>query len=344
MPHLARLSKARRSPITKTKSITANLRRSLHRGIRPGRGRLGDSLFAAAAFLAAAGIIALMALMVYKLMQQAMPAVEAFGAGFVTSTEWDPVNNNFGALPFIYGTVISSLLALLMAVPLSLGIAIYLSQFAPSWLRSPLGLVVELLAAIPSVVYGLWGIFVLAPFLGKTVEPFISGHLGGIPVFRGPVYGVGLFAASVVLAIMIIPTISAISRETMRNVSRDQKEAAQALGATPWETVKMAVLPLARPGIIGAVILGLGRALGETMAVTMLIGNSPKISASIFAPAYSIASVIASEFAEVTEGRHMAALIEMALILLVITLALNLLARLLVQKTGSRATKAKARP
>ncbi len=308
------------------------------------RRRLGDSIFAFVVFLAAFAVIALMALMVYELLRQSLPSIEQFGARFLISREWDPVNNVYGALPYIYGTIVSSLLALLMAVPLSLGIAIFLSQFAPRWLRSPLGLLVDLLAAIPSVVYGLWGIFVLAPFLGKTIEPFLADHLGSIPVFRGPVYGVGLFAASVVLAIMITPTISAISREAMLNVSRDQKEAAQALGATPWETVRMSVLPLARPGIIGAVILGLGRALGETMAVTMLIGNVRQLNASIFAPAYSIASVIANEFAEVTEGPHMAALVEMALILLFITLLLNLLARLLVQRTGNRAARLKGRP
>ncbi|MHB1325532.1 MAG: phosphate ABC transporter permease subunit PstC [Thermoleophilia bacterium] len=296
-------------------------------------------MFKVLAFLAVATIIAIIALLVYKLFQGALPSMREFGWGFLSSPEWDPVNDLYGARPFIYGTIVSSLLALLIAVPLSLGIAIYLSQFAPRWLRSPLGFVVELLAAIPSVVYGLWGIFVLAPFLGQTIEPFFSGHLGFIPIFEGPVYGVGLFSAAVILAIMILPTISAISRESMLNVSLEQKEAAQALGATPWETVRMAVLPLARPGIVGAIILGLGRALGETMAVTMVIGNRPEISASIFAPAYTIASVIANEFAEVTAGLHMSALVELALILLIITLLLNLLARLLVQKTGSRATK-----
>jgi len=308
-----------------------------------GRGHLGDSLFELLVFMAALTIVLLMALLVYKLYQTAEPSISRFGWGFLTSEEWDPVNDVYGAKPFIYGTIVSSLLALLMAIPLSLGIAIYLSQFAPRWLRSPLGFVVELLAAIPSVVYGLWGIFVLAPFLGKTIEPFFADHFPGVPLFAGPIYGVGLFSAAVVLAIMILPTISAISRESMLNVSSEQKEAAQALGATPWETVRMAVLPLARPGIIGAVILGLGRALGETMAVTMLIGNRPEISASIFAPAYTIASVIANEFAEVTAGLHQAALVELALILLAITLLLNLLARLLVQKTGSRAAKTKSR-
>ncbi len=320
-------------------SLVAQLRGKLAVKAKPARGKLGDPVFSGLVFLAAFSIIILMALMVYKLAQVAMPSIREFGLGFISSSEWDPVKEVFGAEPFIYGTIVSSLLALIMAVPLSLGIAIFLSQFAPRWLQSPLGFVVELLAAIPSVVYGLWGIFVLAPFLGRTVEPFLSDHLGFIPIFAGPVYGVGLFAASVVLAIMILPTISAISRESMRNAPREQKEAAQALGATPWETVRIAVLPLARPGIIGAVILGLGRALGETMAVTMLIGNRPEISASIFAPAYSIASVIANEFAEVTAGLHMAALVELALILLVITLLLNLLARLLVQKTGSRALR-----
>ena len=322
-------------------TVLNNLRSKFARAPRPARGRLGDTLFTVIAFLAAATIILIIALLVYQLFEGALPSIRAFGAGFLSSGEWDPVNDVYGARVFIYGTIVSSLLALLMAVPLSLGIAIYLSQFAPRWLRSPLGFIVELLAAIPSVVYGLWGIFVLAPFLGDYFEPFFADHLGGIPIFAGPVYGVGLFSAAVVLAIMILPTISAISRESMLNVPRDQKEAAQALGATPWETVRMAVLPLARPGIIGAVILGLGRALGETMAVTMIIGNRPEISASIFAPAYTIASVIANEFAEVTAGLHMAALIELAFILLVITLLLNLLARLLVQKTGARGFKRK---
>lgn len=322
----------------------ANLRGKNAKMAGPARGRLGDPLFRALAFLAAIGIIVLMALMVFKLVQDSWPSIKEFGWGFITSTEWDPVDDVYGALPFIYGTIVSSLLALVMAVPLSLGIAIYLSQFAPKWLRQPIGFLVELLAAIPSVVYGLWGIFVLAPFLGSTVEPFLADHLGNtIPLFSGPVYGVGLFTAGVILAIMILPTISAIARESMLNVSHEQKEAAQALGATPWETVRMAVLPLARPGIIGAIILGLGRALGETMAVTMVIGNRPEISASIFAPAYTIASVIANEFAEVTLGLHLAALIELALILLGITLLLNLLARLLVYRTGRRAAGTKGR-
>lgn len=310
---------------------------------RRGRGKLGDPIFTGLTFAAACTILILMALLVFMLFQDALPSIREFGLGFLSSDAWDPVKDIYGAKPFIYGTIASSLIALVIAVPLSLGIAIYLSQFAPRWLRAPLGFLVELLAAIPSVVYGLWGIFVLAPFLGKTIEPFFADHFGGIPIFSGPVYGVGLFSAGVVLAIMILPTISAISRESMLNVARDQKEAAQALGATPWETVRIAVLPLARPGIIGAVILGLGRALGETMAVTMLIGNRPEISASIFAPAYSIASVIANEFAEVTVGIHMAALIELALILLAITLLLNLFARLLIQKPGTGSLKGKGR-
>ena len=300
---------------------------------RPARVGLGDPLFRVLTLLAALAIIALMALMVYRLYQEALPSIKEFGWGFLTSTEWDPVDDIYGALPFIYGTIASSLLALVIAVPLSLGIAIYLSQFAPAWLRQPLGFLVELLAAIPSVVYGLWGIFVLSPFLARTIEPFLADNLGDfIPVLSGPVYGIGLFTAGVILAIMILPTISVISRESMQNVSHEHKDAAQALGATPWETVRMAVLPLARPGIIGAVILGLGRALGETMAVTMVIGNRNEISSSIFAPAYTIASVIANEFAEVTIGLHLAALVELALVLLGITLLLNLLARLLLYR------------
>ena len=308
------------------------------RRIKDGAWPIRDSLFKSIAFLAATGIVVLMGLLVYKLYQTADLSIKEFGLGFLTSEEWDPVKDIYGAKPFIYGTIVSSLLALAMAVPLSLGIAIYLSQFAPRWLRSPLAFVVELLAAIPSVVYGLWGIFVLAPFLGQTIEPFFQTTSASFPSSRAGLWR-RPFSAAVILAIMILPTISAISRESMLNVSLEQKEAAQALGATPWETVRMAVLPLARPGIVGAIILGLGRALGETMAVTMVIGNRPEISASIFAPAYTIASVIANEFAEVTAGLHMSALVELALILMVITLLLNLVARLLVQKTGSRAAK-----
>ncbi len=324
------------SPNHKAYSLTScfsNARRRGSAALR--RGQFGDFLFALLALLAAVSIIGLLSLLVYELARAAMPSLREFGVGFLFSGEWDPVGDVYGARPFIFGTIVSSLLALIIAVPLSMGIAIYLSQFAPRVVRGPLSFLIELLAAIPSVVYGLWGIFMLAPFLGRTIAPWFSDPLGFIPLFSGPVYGVGLFTAGVILAIMILPTISTIARETMINVPRDQKEAAQALGATPWETVRIAVLPLARSGILGAVILGLGRALGETMAVTMVIGNRPEISASIFAPAYSMASVIANEFAEVTTDLHLAALVELALILLGIALLLNLLARLVMQRLGN---------
>jgi len=328
------------SPNHKAYSLTSYLSNAGRRGSAAlRRGQFGDFLFALLALLAAVSIIGLLSLLVYELARAAMPSLREFGAGFLFSGEWDPVGDVYGARPFIFGTIVSSLLALIIAVPLSMGIAIYLSQFAPRVVRGPLSFLIELLAAIPSVVYGLWGIFILAPFLGRTIEPWFSDHLGFIPLFSGPVYGVGLFTAGVVLAIMILPTISTLARETMINVPRDQKEAAQALGATPWETVRIAVLPLARSGILGAVILGLGRALGETMAVTMVIGNRPEISASIFAPAYSMASVIANEFAEVTTDLHLAVLVELALILLGIALLLNLSARLLIQRLGNTGKK-----
>jgi phosphate transport system permease protein len=325
----------------KAYSLTGNILNGRRRSGIFQRGGYGDFLFAFLTLLAAISIIGLFSFLLYELIKASLPAIKAFGASFLLSSNWDPVADVFGAGPFIFGTITSSLLALTIAVPLSMGIAIYLSQFAPSALKNLLGFLIELLAAIPSVVYGLWGIFVLAPLLGNTVEPWAAQHLGFIPLFRGPVYGVGLFTASVVLAIMILPTIAAIAREALANVSQEQKEAAQALGATPWETVRIAVLPLARSGILGAIILGLGRALGETMAVTMVIGNRPEISASIFAPAYSMASVIANEFAEVTTDLHLAALIELALILLGITLILNLLARLLIQRIGRTGSPAR---
>jgi len=298
--------------------------------------RWGDTVFKVAALSFALSIIVLMGLIIWQLTRNSLPTIQAFGWKFLTGVEWDPVFKKFGALPFIYGTVVSSLLALFLAVPLSLGIAIFLAELAPSWLRTPLSFLVELLAAIPSVVYGLWGIFVLLPWVRKFLEPFLANTLGFLPLFQGPKVGIGMLSAGIILAIMILPIISAVSREVLLAVPNTQREAALALGATRWETIRAAVLPYARSGLIGAVILGLGRALGETMAATMVIGNNAQIVASLFAPADTLASRIANEFAEADPGLHLSALIELGLVLFVVTIVVNSLARLLVWRVARR--------
>jgi phosphate transport system permease protein len=259
-------------------------------------------------------------------------AFETFGLDFVTGTTWDPVHDVYGALPYIVGTVASSFLALLIAAPIGVLAAVYLSELAPRRIGIPLTFLIELLAAIPSVVIGLWGVFVLSPFLHATVESWFVENLGWIPLFKGPALGVGLFAAGVILAIMILPTIVSIAREVIASVPRSQREAMLALGATRWEVVSKAVLPYARSGIIGAIILGLGRALGETMAVTMVIGNSQAIPDSLFDQAQTIASKIATTFNEASIGIQTSSLIALGFVLLAITLALNVLARLLVSR------------
>jgi phosphate transport system permease protein len=240
------------------------------------------------------------------------------------------VSGVFGALPFIYGTLVTSAIALVIGGPLALGAAISLSELVPSSTRGVLSALVELLAAVPSVVYGLWGIFVLAPLLRQPVEPGLRTGLGFLPIFSGPAYGVGILAGGVILAIMIIPTIAAVSRDVLQAVPDDQREAMLALGATRWEMIVGAVVPYARTGILGGVVLGLGRALGETMAVTMVIGNRPAVSASLFAPGYTLASVIANEFTEATSGMHIAALVEIGLVLFGVTIVVNAVARLLM--------------
>ena len=281
-------------------------------------------------------VVALTFLLLYNMSVHAMPAIQKFGLRFLFTTTWDPVKEIFGALPFIYGTIITSLLAILIAVPVSLGIAIYLAELAPHFIRQPLSFLIELLAAIPSVVYGLWGIFVLAPFLRADVQPFLTKYLGFLPLFQGQFYGVGMLTAGIILSIMIIPTISSVCREVFLVAPFTQREAAIALGATPWEVIRLAVLGYSRTGIFGAVILGLGRALGETMAVTMVIGNRPEISASLFSPAYTMASVIANEFAEATSDLYLSALVEIGLVLFFITLVINIVARILIWKVSSR--------
>jgi phosphate transport system permease protein len=266
----------------------------------------------------------------------AWPALRAFGLSFLTSSDWDPVAGHFGAAPAIYGTIVSSILALVVATPLALGVAVFLSEFAPSWLRGPVAFAVDLLAAVPSVIYGLWGIFILIPFLREYLMPFLRDtlHLGVLPLFTGPAYGSSMLAAGLILAIMCLPYISAVTREVLLAVPRSQREAALALGATRWEVIRDAVIPYARSGIIGGIILGLGRALGETMAVTMLIGNRHEISASLFAPGYTMASLIANEFSEATGDMHLAALMAVGFVLLLVTFLVNAIARWLVWQTA----------
>jgi phosphate transport system permease protein len=262
------------------------------------------------------------------------PALRRFGLSFLWKSTWDPVAEVYGAGPMIFGTLVSSLVALLIAVPLSLGVAIFLTEFAPKWARRPVAFLVELLAAVPSVVYGLWGIFVLIPFLRQAAVPPLRALLGWTPFFSGVFYGNSMLAGGVILAIMIVPYIAAVSREVLLAVPGSQREAALALGATRWEAVWSAVLPYGRAGIIGAIMLGLGRALGETMAVTMLIGNRHDISLSLLQPGYTMAAALANEFTEATTGLYLSALVEVGLILFVITIAVNALARLLVWRVA----------
>lgn len=283
---------------------------------------------------AAASLLIVLALsaMALEMARGALPSLREHGLRFLTSAIWDPARGAFGVLPFVWGTVVSSLLALSLALPVSLGVAVYLSEFAPAWLRDALGIAVELLAAVPSVVYGLWGIFVLLPWLRESVQPLLAET--GLVLFSGPAVGYGMLAGGIVLAIMVTPTICSVSREVLHAVPWSQREAATALGATRWEVVRVAVLPYARSGLIGAAILGLGRALGETMAITMVIGNRPEISASLFAPSYTMASVLANEFAEASAERHLSALSAIALLLFGVTVALNVVARLLAERVG----------
>jgi phosphate transport system permease protein len=288
-------------------------------------------------------VLGLLVLIIYELTLRSGPSWHAFGFSFFARSEWDPVNEQFGALPFIYGTLVSSLLALIIAVPLSVGVAVFTTEMCPRRLRGPLSFFVELLAAIPSVIYGLWAIFVLIPILSRYVQPFLSRILGWTHMFEGPPFGYSMLAAGIILAIMIIPIISSISREVLMVVPQHQREAALALGATRWEMIRIAVLRNARPGIVGGIILGLGRALGETMAVTMVIGNRPEIAKSLFAPGYTMASVLANEFSEATGDVYLSALVEIGLALFLVTIVVNALAQLLVWSvTRGRPARANA--
>jgi phosphate transport system permease protein len=298
------------------------------------RADYGDLVFKGILTVAAIAVPVLLAFLVYELWSGAALAIERYGFGFVTSSTWDPVAEEFGALPLIFGTLASSMLALLIAVPLSLGVAIYLTEFAPKSVRQPVAFLIGLLAAIPSVVYGLWGIFVLIPLLRTTVFPFLRDWLGFMPLFQGPIYGPSMLAAGIILAIMVMPYIMSVGREVLLAVPNTQREAALALGATRWEAVTTAVLPYARSGIVGAIILGLGRALGETMAVTMLIGNRHEIAASLFAPGYTMAAAIANEFSEAVGNLHLSALAYVAFLLFLVTVIVNAGARLLIWRVA----------
>lgn len=302
----------------------------------PSRSALGDKAFMWGTLLLALCAVALPALIAVELARTSGPSLSRFGWGFITSRAWDPVREQFGALPFIYGTTVSSLLALIIAVPLGLGAAIWLVEMAPRGISVVVGFLVELLAAIPSVVYGLWGVFVLVPILRDRFQVPIVERFPDLPLLSGQPFGIGMLAGGVILAIMIIPFITSVSQQVLEAVPNSQREAALSLGATRWEMIRTAVVPFGRSGVIGAIMLGLGRALGETMAITMVIGNVPSISIRLFDPGYSMASVLANEFSEATSDVHRAALIEIGLLLFILAIVVNVIARLLVKGTMGR--------
>lgn len=299
------------------------------------RAQFGDKIFAKLTLIFALLVVAILIGLVIALTIDALPAINRFGLSFLGSSTWDPVKEVFGALPAIYGTLLSSIIGLIIAVPISLGAAIFLVELAPSWLKAPASLVIEMLAAIPSVIIGLWALFVLVPLVRNPIESWLGSKLGFLPLFQGPPFGVGFLAAGIILAIMVIPIVTAVSRDAIRAVPNEQREAMLALGATQWETIRRAVFPYCRSGLVAAVILGLGRALGETMAVTMVIGNGYKLTASLFSPGATIASKIASEFSEATGDVYIGSLVELALILFTITLLVNVVARMLVWRMTS---------
>jgi phosphate transport system permease protein len=312
---------------TKVTSVPAHPAAPL---LRASGGEVSDRIFKSAMTACGLAVLGVLVLIVYELVSNSSLSWHAFGFKFFAASDWDPVNDHFGALPFIYGTLVSSLLALIIAVPLSVGVAVFTTEMCPKVLRGPLSFFVELLAAIPSVIYGLWAIFVLIPILSHYVQPFLQKTLGWTTLFDGPRFGYSMLAAGIILAIMIVPIISSITREVLTVVPQHQREGVLALGATRWEMIRIGVLRNARAGIVGAIILGLGRALGETMAVTMVIGNSPQIAKSLFAPGYTLASVLANEFSEATGDVYRSSLIEIGLALFLVTIIVNALAQLLV--------------
>jgi len=295
--------------------------------------RFADEAFRYATLGCAVSILAIVGLIFYELVDKSQLSIGQFGWKFFTGTNWDPVAGDFGALPFVYGTLVSSAISLIIAVPLGVGVAVFVTEMCPRALRGPLSFFTELLAAIPSVIYGLWAVFVLVPIMREHVQPVLAKYLPWTGLFTGPPYGIGMLTAGVVLAIMVIPSISSITREVMTAVPQHQREAVLALGSTRWEMIRTGVLRNARTGIIGGIMLGLGRALGETMAVTMVIGNRPEIAKSLFAPGYTLASVIANEFTEATDDLYLSALIEIGLALFLLTIIVNAVARILVWST-----------
>ncbi|HWA08819.1 MAG TPA: phosphate ABC transporter permease subunit PstC [Opitutaceae bacterium] len=305
----------------------------------PPPSRWGDRCFRWLTLAGALTVLLLVVLVGYQLFKGSRATISQFGWHFLVSTTWDPVKEQYGSLPFIFGTFVSSLIALLIAVPLGVGTAIYLTDLAPLWLRQPLASVIEMLAAVPSVIWGLWGIFVLVPWLRVHAFPVLQDTLGFLPIFQGPIYGIGMLTAGIIVAIMILPIVTSVSREVLRSVPNLQREAAYGLGATRWEVTRIAVLSYARRGLFGAAVLGLGRALGETMAVTMVIGNRPEIAKSLFAPGYTLASVIANEFTEATSDLYLSALFELGLVLLGLTIVINIVAQIMIRAITSQETR-----
>ena len=304
--------------------------------------KIADRAFKLLTWCMAMMVFVLVIVVGWELFEGAGPSLKKFGWGFLVGTDWDPVNSSFGALPVIFGTFVSSVLGLLIAVPLSLAAAICLTELAPRWIRQPATSLIEMLAAIPSVILGLWGFFVMVPWLQAYPYPLLKKLLGFLPLFRGPIYGPCILSAAIIVAIMIVPIITSISREVFRSVPDSQREAAFALGATRWEVTRLAVLKGSTRGIFGASMLGLGRALGETMAVTMVVGNNATISASLFAPGSTLASAIANQFSEATDAMYLSALFELGLVLLLVTLITNVFAHLLIGAVGG--PKASRRP
>jgi phosphate transport system permease protein len=316
-------------PVAKPEVIASPETQSAHL-LKAGNSHISDGLFHLAMLACGVCVLALVGLIVYQLIAKSGLSWHAFGWRFFFGSDWDPVNERFGAWPFVYGTLVSSILALILAVPLALGVAVFITEMSPRWLKGALAFTTELLAAIPSVIYGLWAIFVLVPLLRQYLEPFLARYFGWTGLFEGTPYGIGMLAAGIILAIMVVPIVSSITREVMTAVPQPQREAVLALGATRWEMIRTGVLRNARAGIFGAIILGLGRALGETMAVTMVIGNRPEIARSLFAPGYTMASVIANEFSEATGDTYLSALVEIGLALFLVTIIVNILAQVLI--------------
>ena len=302
--------------------------------------RLGDNVFRHLTRTAAIGVLLLLSGVIISLIDGSIPAFRTFGFGFLTSERWNPVTDNFGALPAIYGTIVTSFIAMLIAVPIGLMIAFFLTELCPPWLRRPIGIAIELLAGIPSIIYGIWGLFIFAPFLQATLEPFLINTLGNVPgiapLFAGPPYGIGMLTSGLILAIMVLPFVTSITRDVFEAVPGVLKEAAYGLGCTTWEVVRNVTLPYARVGVIGGVMLGLGRALGETMAVTFVIGNAHRISASILAPGTTISATIANEFTEAVGDLYTSALIALGLILFVITFIVLAIARYMLMRIERR--------